>query len=370
MAKTTVPAIRDASAIAALLDSQEIRDLIASLEETRWTGRPGYPIRTMVGMALVKGLYCLPTWSRVVHLVADHKGLQRVLGAVPSADAVYRFSRKLRTHPSALDTCIGAVLRALAEVNPTMGEAVAVDGSDLPAYANGQRQRWGKRDHCSDPDASWGRRSAVSTRNSGYYFGFKVHAAVDVATELPVAWKVLPARESESPQVADLLDETMRRGFAPTFAIMDKGYDVVPVYEGCHERGIRPIIPLRATAKVKAGAHSPNRCGHGTWVFAGADMKRGAAKWRCPTGRCLPTASMWVPASRLHTLVPRTTDRWSALYRQRGAVERGFGRLKNEWGMLPLRVRGVDRVALHVDLTILAQLATALVKARALPLAA
>jgi transposase len=58
------------------------------------------------------------------------------------------------------------------------------------------------------------------------------------------------------------------------------------------------------------------------------------------------------------------------LYAQRGCVERGFGRLKNEWGMLPLRVRGVDRVKLHVDLTILAQLVTALAKARAVPLAA
>jgi hypothetical protein len=38
--------------------------------------------------------------------------------------------------------------------------------------------------------------------------------------------------------------------------------------------------------------------------------------------------------------------------------------------MLPLRVRTVERVQLHVDLTILAQLVTALAKARAVPLAA
>ena len=38
--------------------------------------------------------------------------------------------------------------------------------------------------------------------------------------------------------------------------------------------------------------------------------------------------------------------------------------------MLPLRVRGLARVRLHVDLTVLARLATALAKARAVPLAA
>ncbi|MGD0256219.1 MAG: transposase [Acidimicrobiales bacterium] len=74
----------------------------------------------------------------------------------------------------------------------------------------------------------------------------------------------------------------------------------------------------------------------------------------------------------MHALVPRTIDRWKALYRQRGCVERGFGRLKNEWALLSLRVRRIERVRLHVDLTILAQLATALAKARvaAIPLAA
>ncbi len=38
--------------------------------------------------------------------------------------------------------------------------------------------------------------------------------------------------------------------------------------------------------------------------------------------------------------------------------------------MLPLRVRGLDRVRLHADLTILAKLSCALARARAVPLAA
>ena len=57
------------------------------------------------------------------------------------------------------------------------------------------------------------------------------------------------------------------------------------------------------------------------------------------------------------------------LYSSRGAVEREFGRLKHEWALLPLRVRGLDRVRLHADLTILAKLACALARARGVPLA-
>jgi hypothetical protein len=46
----------------------------------------------------------------------------------------------------------------------------------------------------------------------------------------------------------------------------------------------------------------------------------------------------------------------------RGAVEREFGRLKNNWGLKPLRVRGLERVRLHVNLTILAKLSCALAR--------
>ena len=109
--------------------------------------------------------------------------------------------------------------------------------------------------------------------------------------------------------------------------------------------------------------HRPPACKHGVWVFAGSDRKRGASKWRCPTGECKP-ASTWIKADRLHPLVPRESARSRKLYRGRGAVEREFGRLKHEWGLLPLRVRGVERVRLHADLTILAKLSCTLTRAR------
>jgi hypothetical protein len=73
------------------------------------------------------------------------------------------------------------------------------------------------------------------------------------------------------------------------------------------------------------------------------------------TGECNP-AGRWIKADRLHPLVPRETPRWRKLYKGRASVEREFGRLKNEWSLAPLRVRGLERVQLHADLTILARL--------------
>ncbi len=220
--------------------------------------------------------------------------------------------------------------------------------------------------------ASWGHRSAVSTRKGGGFYGYKVHAAVCALTGLPLAWTVETARDAEQHFALPLIDAARERGFdvrTVRTAIMDKGYDAVPIHDGCMDRDVCPVTALIKTSRVKRGEHKPPTCGHGTWTFAGADFKRRATKWRCPTGECKPK-SRWVKADRLHPLIPRDTERSRKLYRSRGAVEREFGRLKHEWALLPLRVRGLDRVRLHADLTILAKLACRLTRERALPLAA
>jgi hypothetical protein len=69
---------------------------------------------------------------------------------------------------------------------------------------------------------------------------------------------------------------------------LDKGYDLTSVYNGCEDRNVRPIIPLRETPGVKRGDHRPPSCEHGEWRFAGSDSKPGARKWRCPSGECKP----------------------------------------------------------------------------------
>ena len=210
MAGTNVSSAHDAAQVAALLASPEIAGLIAELETTRWTGRPGYPIRSMVGTALAKSLYSLPTWTRTTRLIAEHAALRDVLAAAPSADACYRFSRKLREHKAMLDGCIEKTIAALREPHPEMGQTVAIDGSDMPAYANGHKHVGNKngplRTRWADPDAGWGHRSSISTRKGGAFYGYKLHCAVDTATELPLAWTVKAANEPEQGEVAGLLD--------------------------------------------------------------------------------------------------------------------------------------------------------------------
>jgi transposase, IS5 family len=364
-----------AETLSGILASPEVSRLIDELQATRWTGRPGYPLRAMIGMALAKSLYAIPTWTRTVALVKEHPVLAAVIapdGDLPSVYACYRFTAKLRDHTDLMQGCISRVLKELKRRNPMLGWNVAIDASDMPAYANGQRFKYKggpEREKYSDPDASWGHRSAVSTRKGGGFYGYRLHMAVCAKTDLPLAWKVETGRMNESPTVASLLDKLKGLGFNPETCALDKGYDNGTIYEACEDRDIRPIVCLKQTPAVKRGEHKPPCCEHGEWRFAGADYDRKATKWRCPTGECRP-ASVWVKADRLHPLVPRETLRWKGLYRGRASVERAFGRLKNEWSLAPLRVRRIERVRLHADLTILAQLASALNRSQRAALAA
>jgi hypothetical protein len=76
----------------------------------------------MVGMALVKSLYAIPTWSRTAALVAEHPALQATLGCAPSVYACYSFATKLRAHSDKLDACIGGVLSGLRVPHPELAE--------------------------------------------------------------------------------------------------------------------------------------------------------------------------------------------------------------------------------------------------------
>lgn len=249
---------------------------------------------------------------------------------------MYRFATKLRANRPALNACLDACAASLRAQHPDFGRDVAIDASDLPAWANGQRyvSNGGKeRERFSDPDASWGHRSAVSTRKGGGFYGYKIDMAVCTRTGLPMAWQTRTARHHESTFVATLLDAVKDRGFAPETVAMDKGYDNNRVYAECEERGVNPVIPLRG-----AKANQP----------------------------ALPLAL----GGRLFPCIARHTDRFKTLYRGRAAVEREFATLKRDHAFAQLRVRGLARVQLHTDLCVLARISLALNRVQAIPLAA
>jgi hypothetical protein len=120
--------------------------------------------------------------------------------------------------------------------------------------------------------------------------------------------------------------------------------------------GVDALVVVRAVA----GDHSPS-----------SDRSRQARTGYSPALRTWTLDLRWCRfQTEGNEVALRETYRWRDLYRGRAAVEREFGTLKHLYGLAPLRVRGLEHVALHADLVMLARLSQALARARAVPLAA
>jgi hypothetical protein len=129
-------------------------------------------------------------WTRTVALVSEHPALVAVI-APDGVYACYRFTAKLREHTDLLQGCIARGSQGVEEAKPRarlgrsdrrLGHARLRDGQRYVSKGSKEREKY------SDPDASWGHRSAVSTRKGGGFYGYRLHMAVCSKTDLPLAW--------------------------------------------------------------------------------------------------------------------------------------------------------------------------------------
>ncbi len=146
----------------------------------------------------------------------------------------------------------------------------------------------------------------------------------------------------------------VRREFASVFEAAD-GFVVLLVSRTSGWEADKILIRERTWGRVGS-----SRVGAAPTLSARRDWRNGLGR-RGPSVAC---AGRWGRPQRgfrltPHPPVPRGSKRFGQLHAGRAAVEREFGRLKNEYGLAPLRVRNVERVTLHADLTMLARLSLA-----------
>jgi IS5 family transposase len=378
-----------------ILEALPSEKLIAALERERWTGRKGHPIRGMWSALMAGVLAGCKTLADIPRLLKRDKGLRMICGfskdRIPDEDAFGRFVRKLAGHEDLLEECFSGLVARLRELLPGFGAKLAVDSTDIEAYGNGHRKS------PSDPDARWGAKRAghhaqPKVKGGGstekgkkgdlyYWFGYKLHLAVDSVYELPVSFSVTPANESDTKQMKVLLEKAVpdKSKDKPQAVIADKGYDS---RENCAlafgTYGAAPIIPIRE----REGGQLPDICNaKGTPTCScGLDMiywgrDGNYLKYRCPhvlgkavcTSRTLCTASPYgyvlkLPIKqdpRRHPPVPRETKKWKRLYKLRSAVERVNSRVKDLLGLGHITLKGIAKVTVRSSLSLLVMLAAA-----------
>ena len=373
-----------------ILDQIDDSDLIAALApppaRNGRTGRPSYPTRALFRARLAKDLLNIPYVVELVERLVHDQGLRDICefdDTVPSESTFSRFYKRLEAHQPLVDECLNHLTDALREHLPDLGESVAIDSTSIEAFANPNRKV------VIDPDAKWGvKHSSRSSSKDGtaWFFGYKAHFVCDANHGIPLGFAVTPGNTNDGNMFAPMLDEAMNNlpWLKPNYVIADRGYDFKKCYQAAVDRGIVPIIHIRDTKAKNSSpvydpvAGAPTCLGKTPMAYVRTDPETGHHLFQCAKGGChlKPKSNgawqycddeIWEhPMNNLRVLgiVARASEEWEAHYDKRQSVERLNGSLKRSRNLDTHFSRHINRMRLHVTLSLLAYQATALARMR------
>lgn len=258
------------------------------------------------------------------------------------------------------------------------GSHVAMDSAAIHAYEKKQPKRKSEL----TGNANWGAKFD-SFGNKVKWFGYKLHLAVDTASELPLALSVTPAHVNDG-DLAPALMEQVAADAKVKFFVFDAGYDQLKNYEAARKLKAQAIIPmnLRNEKEPPAGITSNGTpcCSMGFamtyWGVDGDHLKfrcpHATGKVDCPLGMAACSSSNYGMVLKVDTKSDlrryssphRNTKRWQELYKERTSVERCNSRMKTYLTADAMHVWGIEKVITHQYLNAIVLLASALAMAQ------
>lgn len=197
--------------------------LMRILEKIRYKGRNDYPVRG-VWNSILAGIVFQHISVESLRRELDRNGQLREmcgLEAVPPPWIYTRFFKKLFKHAKELDEMFDGLVKAISELLPEFGKRMAFDGKAIQSHAVPHKKEDGKAltpDGRRDTDANIGVKEYQGQREDGTtwkktvtWFGYRLHLLVDATYELPVAFEVTKASESEVKQAHKIVDQTAER---------------------------------------------------------------------------------------------------------------------------------------------------------------
>ncbi len=264
------------------------------------------------------------------------------------------------------------------------------DGTAVVSHASpfGWHPPSGSNDyrHYSDPDAEWG----WDSDNKTWYFGYSLYMLCSRnntrKVELPLLMNFTSARRHDSKNFLYAIDDFGRNAFglSPKNVCLDSAHDNIPTYELLDHWDMNALIDINGRTKSSENApdditftkngHPLCKAGHEMCPW-GNDPVKDAHKYRCPLkcGRIekCPHAAECSPGSygrtvyiknnsdlRFQPRIPRDTQQYKDIYRERTACERVNDRVLNDYCLQHLKVRGKDHfsfwsmligICIHLD---------------------
>jgi IS5 family transposase len=279
------------------------------------TGSRGRPPRNPLGLFkahIVRRVKHIPSDRMLVRQMWKDPRLKKICdietNEPPYGIAVLsRFRSKVG--PERLSKIVNQAVEVLVASGRIKGEALALDSTFIKAYS---RRNLDNRTGYSDPEARIGRSAKAKD------LGYRLHLAVDVKSELPLAIIVVSANENEKKHSIPLFLKASEY-VKPLKLLADAQYSAANLRETALAIGTLPVIPYpKNQSKGVRGILRVDRKfrSHGPEIFKRA-------------------------------------------YKKRVAVERVFSRLKNLTGLTLHNLRGLAKMTFHCQLSTIAMLLVA-----------
>ena len=397
--------------------------LMRVLEQDRGKGRDDYPVRAVWNSVLAGVVYEHVSVESLRRELLRNGQLRVMCGfeaasgekAVPPPPAYTHFLQNLFRHADEVDRMFDELVEQLRAVLPEFGRYLAGDGKAIPTHARAPKKdaEPRKRDGRRDIDADWGEKKTREVREDGTlyekvtkWFGYKLHLVVDAEYELPVAYEVRKASESEFPVVPQQIEKLAERhpemlSGCEAF-IYDKGGDDTKIITGLwDDHHIRPVIAIRncwkdgETTKLVPDTRNVVYDYEGTvycicprtlearksgeadkrreMTYGGFEEDRGTLRYRCPArqygytcpgeSECAAKTGVRIKMEhdrRVFTPLSRSSYAWKRTYRKRTAAERVNSRLDVSFGFERHFIRGMAKMKFRCGLALVVMLAMAL----------
>lgn len=317
-------------------------------------------------------------------------------------------------------------LRAqLMEVLPDFGQHLGYDGKAIDSHSSGHKSK--KTGETSDPDADWGKHETSGIHHKTgepwkkikSWFGYGLHLIADTHYEIPIAFEITPASNSEQVELDKMVDELFEsspklharcqdfsadRGLdsGPLKAKLWDDYRVRPLIDTRElwreekqapdydpsQPITRPLDPERAdniihTEKGNVFCVCPQTSEQRPLAFQGFESDRNTLKYRCPAAAygfaCAGKDTCHKRAAvnpgdygrivriditehdrRIFVPTPHGSPSWKRGYNRRSALERINSRIDNSFCFENHYIRGLSKMKTRVGLALAVMMAMAL----------
>lgn len=304
----TPPVVKQLLALFRVIPEEELLKAL----KPYYAGRVGYTNKVLWRSYLAMTVLNLPSFAALTRMLENNPFVAVACGitnskGIPSKYAYSRFMRKFQSAKNVV--LIKKIMRHLTcrcyETFPDFGKSVAIDATDLKAWANGRKTP------TSDPDAGWVIKPDTAGKPK-FVWGYKMHLMVDTTHEIPITASITKGNTADIRQATPLLSQAryITGKFHPDYVICDAGYS---------SGRLRHAVKRQYRAEPIIKAHKTHK------------------KW-----------------------LGEETREWQLIFNRRTAVERVFSRMKNHRRLNDITVRHLHKVTLHSLLPVIVTQAAAL----------